>query len=62
VRRDQRGRGIARALLVDAFERARARGASRSELATDSRTGALPLYQHVGMVVTQNWAHWVTDV
>jgi GNAT superfamily N-acetyltransferase len=62
VRRDQRGRGLARALLVDAFGRARDRGASRSELATDSRTGALPLYQHVGMVVTQNWAHWVTDV
>ena len=56
------GRGIARALLVDAFERARARGASRSEPGYRLRTGALPLYEHVGTVVTQNWAHWVTDV
>lgn len=55
VRRDQRGQGLARALLVDAFERARARGATRSELSTDSRTGALGLYERVGMVVTQTW-------
>jgi GNAT superfamily N-acetyltransferase len=62
VRKDHRGRGLARALLADAFERARARGAARSELATDSRTGALDLYQHVGMVVTQTWRHWQTDL
>jgi GNAT superfamily N-acetyltransferase len=62
VRADQRGRGLARALLVDAFERARAKGVSRSELATDSRTGALPLYEHVGMVVTKTYRHWMTDV
>ncbi|MDF2092743.1 GNAT family N-acetyltransferase [Knoellia sp. 3-2P3] len=62
VRADQRGRGLARALLVDAFERARQRGASTSELATDSRTGALGLYEHVGMQVTQTWRHWMTDL
>lgn len=62
VRSDQRGRGLARALLVDAFERARVRGAARSELCTDSRTGALGLYQHVGMVVTQTWRHWQTEL
>ena len=62
VRADQRGRGIARALLVDAFERARDRGATRSELSTDSRTGALPLYEHVGMVVTRTYRHWMTDL
>ncbi len=39
VRRDQRGQGLARSLLVDAFQRARERGAARSELSTDSRTG-----------------------
>ncbi|MGA8978237.1 MAG: GNAT family N-acetyltransferase, partial [Pedococcus sp.] len=43
VRADRRGKGLARALLVDAFERARAHGATRCELSTDSRTGALPL-------------------
>ncbi|KGN42148.1 GNAT family N-acetyltransferase [Knoellia aerolata] len=60
VRRDQRGRGLARALLVDAFERARARGAVRSELSTDSRTGALGVYEKVGMVVTRTYHHWQT--
>jgi GNAT superfamily N-acetyltransferase len=62
VRRDQRGQGLARALLVDAFERARDRGATTNELSTDSRTGALGLYEHVGMEVTQTWRHWMTDL
>ena len=55
VRSDHRGRGLAQALLADAFERARARGAVRSELSTDSRTGALGLYEKVGMTVTSTW-------
>ena len=62
VRRDERGRGLARALLVDAFEVARAHGGERSELSTDSRTGALGLYQKVGMQVTSVWRHWAADV
>ena len=62
VRADQRGRGLARSLLADAFERAREKGLTRSELSTDSRTGALPLYEHVGMVVTKTYRHWMTDV
>jgi GNAT superfamily N-acetyltransferase len=62
VRRDQRGLGLARALLADAFERARDHGATVSELSTDSRTGALGLYEHVGMVVSQTWRHWMTDL
>ncbi len=62
VRADQRGHGLARTLLVDAFARARQRGAHISELSTDSRTGALGLYEHVGMVVTQTWRHWMTDL
>ena len=49
-------------LLADAFERARERGAASSEFSTDSRTGALGLYEHVGMVVTQTWRHWQTDL
>ena len=51
-----------RTVLVDAFARARQRGAHISELSTDSRTGALGLYEHVGMVVTQTWRHWMTDL
>jgi GNAT superfamily N-acetyltransferase len=62
VRRDQRARGLARALLVDAFARGRAHGGTTSELSTDSRTGALGLYERVGMVVTQTWRHWATQL
>ncbi len=57
VRADQRRRGLARALLVDAFGNAREAGASRSELNTDTRTGALGLYEHVGMRVRATWVH-----
>jgi GNAT superfamily N-acetyltransferase len=57
TRKDQRGRGIAQAMLVDAFAVARAHGATTSGLNTDSRTGALGLYEKVGMVVTQNWVN-----
>lgn len=62
VRKDQRGRGLARALLVDAFARAREHGAVRSALSTDSRTGALGLYEKVGMEVTQNWVNRAIDL
>jgi GNAT superfamily N-acetyltransferase len=62
VRRDRRGLGLGRALLVDAFTNAREHGATVSELSTDSRTGALGLYEHVGMKVTQTWRHWMTDL
>jgi GNAT superfamily N-acetyltransferase len=62
VRSDQRGRGLARALLVDAFGRARERGALVSELSTDSHTGALTVYEHIGMTITQTWRHWQTDL
>ncbi len=61
VRRDRRGLGLARALLVDSFAAARAHGATRSELSTDSRTGALGLYERVGMEVTSVWRHWAID-
>jgi mycothiol synthase len=57
VRRDQRRRGLARALLADAFGNARCAGATRSELNTDTRTGALALYEHVGMRVRATWLH-----
>ncbi len=62
VERTHRGQGLAQALLADAFGRARERGATRSELSTDSRTGALDLYLKVGMEVTQVWTHLVTEL
>jgi mycothiol synthase len=62
VERSHRGRGLAQALLADAFAAARERGAVRSELSTDSRTGALDLYIKVGMEVTQTWTHLVTEL
>jgi mycothiol synthase len=55
VRRDQRGRGLAQVLLVDGFRLAREHGATVSELSTDSRTGALGLYEKVGMRPTATW-------
>ena len=57
VRKDQRHRGLAQALLVDAFAQGRAHGAQRSALSTDSRTGALSLYEKVGMEVVDVWVN-----
>ncbi len=62
VRRDQRGRGLAQALLVDSFAQARAHGTTTSELSTDSRTGALGLYERVGMVTTSIWVNRAIDL
>ena len=62
TRRDQRGRGLAQALLVDSFRESTAHGATRSELSTDSRTGALGLYEKVGMRVTSTWVNRAIDV
>jgi len=57
TRRDQRGRGIAQAMLVDAFAVAAVHGATSSGLDTDSRTGALSLYEKVGMRVHSTWVN-----
>jgi mycothiol synthase len=62
TRRDQRGRGIAQAMLVDAFAAARAHGATTSTLNTDSRTGALGLYERVGMSVFRTWVNRGKDL
>ena len=62
VRRDLRGRGLAQALLVDAFAVGRDHGGVVAELSTDSRTGALGLYQKVGMVVTSTWVNRAADL
>lgn len=62
TRRDQRGRGLGQALLVDAFAAAREHGATTSGLDTDSRTGALGLYEKVGMEITATWVNRAVHV
>ncbi|WP_036507478.1 GNAT family N-acetyltransferase [Nocardioides sp. URHA0020] len=62
TRKDQRGKGIAQAMLVDAFAVARSHGATTSGLSTDSRTGALGLYEKVGMTVSQTWVNRAIDL
>jgi len=62
TRADQRSRGLAQALLVDAFAEARQHGATRFELSTDSRTGALSLYEKVGMRVASTWVNRAIDI
>ncbi|MEV0645979.1 GNAT family N-acetyltransferase [Phytomonospora sp. NPDC050363] len=51
VRRDHRGRGIARSLLRQAFAGFAERGRGTCTLWTHSDTGALSLYERVGMSV-----------
>jgi mycothiol synthase len=62
TRKDQRNQGLAQALLVDSFAAGREHGATVSELNTDSRTGALGLYEKVGMVVQSVWVNRCVDL
>lgn len=62
VERAHRGRGLGRALLFESFRRFFAAGRRRCGLSTDSRTGALDLYQHVGMVVRRSYTRWSTTL
>lgn len=62
TRPDQRNRGLAQALLVDSFAAGREHGGTVSELNTDSRTGALSLYEKVGMVVRSVWVNRAIDL
>jgi len=60
--RGHRHRGLAQALLVDSFAVGHEHGTVRSELSTDSRTGALTLYEKVGMSVTSTWLNRGIDL
>ena len=62
VRPDHRGRGLAPAMLVDAFALAREHGATRCYLSTDTRAGARGLYEKVGMVVSSTWINRAIDL
>ena len=52
------GRGVGRAILEESFRRFYANGRRECGLSTDSRTGALGLYEHVGMHVRKSYTHW----
>ena len=57
-----RHKGVARALLRTAFRRSFDRGYDHTALSTDSRTGALTLYERVGMHVTRSFTNWAIDL
>jgi ribosomal protein S18 acetylase RimI-like enzyme len=60
----ERGRGLGKALLYEAFRAYEARGADRVGLKVDSTnpTGALQLYEKVGFVVDQRQAIWKKEL
>lgn len=57
-----RHRGIARALLHGVFEAFHEAGKPRCGLSTDSRTGALTLYERVGMQVRRTYTSYRKDL
>lgn len=60
VPRAHRGRGIGRALLLEAFRRHRDRGLPQTQLGVDSdnASGATRLYESVGMRVSEDFTRW----
>ncbi len=62
VRRDHRGRGIGRALLQVAYQRAFDRGYATTSLSTDSDRSALAMYERVGMRVKESYTHLAIDL
>ena len=54
---EHRGRGLGGALLDESFSRFHSRGRRGCSLNTDSRTGALGLYEHAGMSVKRSYTH-----
>jgi len=62
VRRDVRDRGIARALLATAFVRSFELGHATTGISTDSRTGAVTLYEKLGMTVRERYTHYALDL
>ncbi len=58
VARPYRGRGLGRGLLVHAFRMFQRLGKKTCSLGTDTRTGALGMYERVGMHVRHTYAHF----
>ena len=57
-----RHRGIARALLYESFRAFYENGKARCGLSTDSRTGALSLYERVGMHVRRSYTKYAKSL
>ena len=62
VRADHRNRGIARALLLTAFRGFHELGRRVVTLGTDSRTGALGMYERVGMRVRRSYTSYCKEL
>ena len=62
VRKDRRGEGWGRVLLSSAFAEFQRRGLEAALLSTDSRTGALGLYLHVGMTVVAEYVRLAAPI
>lgn len=62
VGRSHRGLGLGGALLHRAFMAFHDRGATKGGLSTNSRTGALGLYEHVGMGVRRTYTHFALEL
>jgi mycothiol synthase len=59
VKKSHRNRGIGRALLQQAFRRLHQTGRRVCTVATDSRTGALALYERVGMRIRRSYTNYM---
>ncbi len=59
VEKGRRGQGLGRALLQESFRRFWELGRRQCGVSTDSRTGALGLYEHVGMSVRRSYTRWM---
>jgi mycothiol synthase len=62
VRRSHRSRGIGRALLVEAFRGFHRLGRRSVVLSTESRTGALTMYERVGMRVRRSYTSYAKQL
>jgi ribosomal protein S18 acetylase RimI-like enzyme len=62
VAADHRRQGVARDLLTAARDLAARRGFPQVRLSTDSNTGALEVYQRLGMSLQRSFTHWAVDL
>jgi mycothiol synthase len=62
VRRSHRRRGLGRALLQESFRRFYERGLRAAGLNTDSRAGALGMYERVGMRIRRSYTNYAKEL
>jgi mycothiol synthase len=62
VAREHRGRGLGSALLETSYSWFRDRGKTEGGVATNSLTGALDVYERLGMRVRFSHTHWSKDL